>query len=121
MNKFDAELERKILYKKGAPIDITVEYLFKEMDEAANSFRERAESGGFLVNLDEDPFDTPEQEHLLFIKVQAATEGKIGLLKDLCKMMNPDMLETISEHFKSAMNVVWNVSEPTSAISEWDS
>lgn len=120
MNKFDVELSRKILYSKGAPITVTVEYLLKEMDDTANSFRERAESGEFLVNLDEDPFDTPEQEHLLFIKVKSATEGKIGLLKDLCEMMNPDMYETISEHFQSAMSVVWNVPEPTSSISEWD-
>lgn len=118
MNNLDIELHRKLLFKKGAPITITLEYLFEQMDECVNYFKDCAENGCFLEQED-DPFSTPEQEHLDFIRVKASMEGKISLLRDLCEMMRPDMVEIISDHFKKSIHEIWNVPEPTSAISEW--
>lgn len=120
MNKFDLELERKNLYRKGAPITITADYLFNEMDEAASYFEDVVKNGYFVEEDDVPDFDknTPEQDHIDYISAKGSALGKLALLKDLCKMMYPDMLESISEHFKAAFNRIQSVPEPESAITE---
>lgn len=117
MNKFDAELYRKNLYKKGAPITITAEYIFDKMNEAASYFEDVVNNG---YPVEDDPFgeNTPEQDHIDFIYAKGSALGKLALLKELCEMAYPDMIETISEHFKEAFKKIQSVPEPESAITE---